>query len=328
MSESFAEMLEESFSNQKIKPGSILTGTVVGVNQDVVIVHAGLKSEAVISADQFFNERGELDVKVGDLVEVALDTVEDGFGETRLSREKAKRTRTWTRLEEAFQKGEIVTGMISGRVRGGFTVDVDLVRAFLPGSLVDVRPIRDPAALEGTTLEFKVIKLDQKRNNVVVSRRAVVEAEYSAERESLLKNLQEGTVLKGVVKNLTDYGAFVDLGGIDGLLHITDMAWKRVKHPSEVVSVGQELEVKVLKFDRERNRVSLGLKQLGADPWADLARRYPPNTRLFGKVTNIADYGCFAEIEEGVEGLVHVSEMDWTNKNVNPHKVVQIGDEV
>ena len=254
----------------------ILTGIVVGVNADMVIVNAGLKSEAVIPADQFFNERGELEVKVGDDVEVALDTVEDGFGETRLSREKAKRTRTWTRLEESFQKGEIVTGTISGRVRGGFTVDIDLVRAFLPGSLVDVRPIRDPAALEGSTLEFKVIKLDQKRNNVVVSRRAVVEAEYSAERESLLKNLQEGTVLKGVVKNLTDYGAFVDLGGIDGLLHITDMAWKRVKHPSEVVSVGQELEVKVLKFDRERNRVSLGLKQLGADPWADLARRYPP----------------------------------------------------
>jgi small subunit ribosomal protein S1 len=328
MSESFAALLEESLANQKIKPGSILTGTVVGVNADMVIVNAGLKSEAVIPAEQFFNERGELEVQVGDEVEVALDTVEDGFGETRLSREKAKRTRTWTRLEEAFQKGEIVTGMISGRVRGGFTVDIDLVRAFLPGSLVDVRPIRDPAALEGNTLEFKVIKLDQKRNNVVVSRRAVVEAEYSAERESLLKNLQEGTVLKGVVKNLTDYGAFVDLGGIDGLLHITDMAWKRVKHPSEVVSVGQELEVKVLKFDRERNRVSLGLKQLGADPWADLARRYPPSTRLFGKVTNIADYGCFAEIEEGVEGLVHVSEMDWTNKNVNPHKVVQIGDEV
>jgi small subunit ribosomal protein S1 len=328
MSESFAQLLEESFASQKIKTGSILTGIVVGVNADMVIVNAGLKSEAVIPAEQFLNERGELEVKVGDHVEVALDTVEDGFGETRLSREKAKRTRTWTRLEEAFQKGEIVTGTISGRVRGGFTVDVDLVRAFLPGSLVDVRPIRDPAALEGQTLEFKVIKLDQKRNNVVVSRRAVVEAEYSAERESLLKNLQEGTVLKGVVKNLTDYGAFVDLGGIDGLLHITDMAWKRVKHPSEVVSVGAELEVKVLKFDRERNRVSLGLKQLGADPWADLARRYPPNTRLFGKVTNIADYGCFAEIEEGVEGLVHVSEMDWTNKNVNPHKVVQIGDEV
>jgi small subunit ribosomal protein S1 len=328
MTESFAQLLEESFASQKTKPGSILTGTVVGVSPDVVIVNAGLKSEAVIPAEQFYNERGELDVKVGDEVEVALDTLEDGFGETRLSREKAKRTRTWTRLEESFQKGEIVSGTISGRVRGGFTVDIDLVRAFLPGSLVDVRPIRDPTALEGSTLEFKVIKLDQKRNNVVVSRRAVVEAEYSAERESLLKNLQEGTALKGVVKNLTDYGAFVDLGGIDGLLHITDMAWKRVKHPSEVVSVGQELEVKVLKFDRERNRVSLGLKQLGADPWADLARRYPPSTRLFGKVTNIADYGCFAEIEEGVEGLVHVSEMDWTNKNVNPHKVVQIGDEI
>jgi small subunit ribosomal protein S1 len=328
MSESFAEMLEQSLAATNIKPGAIITGIVVDMNSDMVIVNAGLKSEAVIPAEQFLNERGELEVKIGDEVEVALDTVEDGFGETRLSREKAKRTRTWTRLEDAFQKSEIVTGIISGRVRGGFTVDVDLVRAFLPGSLVDVRPIRDPGALEGQVLEFKVIKLDQKRNNVVVSRRAVVEAEYSAERESLLKNLQEGSVLKGVVKNLTDYGAFVDLGGIDGLLHITDMAWKRVKHPSEVVSVGQELEVKVLKFDRERNRVSLGLKQLGADPWADLARRYPPNTRLFGKVTNIADYGCFAEIEEGVEGLVHVSEMDWTNKNVNPHKVVQIGDEV
>jgi small subunit ribosomal protein S1 len=328
MSESFAEMLEQSLAATNIKPGAIITGIVVDMNSDMVIVNAGLKSEAVIPAEQFLNERGELEVKIGDEVEVALDTVEDGFGETRLSREKAKRTRTWTRLEDAFQKSEIVTGIISGRVRGGFTVDVDLVRAFLPGSLVDVRPIRDPGALEGQVLEFKVIKLDQKRNNVVVSRRAVVEAEYSAERESLLKNLQEGSVLKGVVKNLTDYGAFVDLGGIDGLLHITDMAWKRVKHPSEVVSVGQELEVKVLKFDRERNRVSLGLKQLGADPWADLARRYPPSTRLFGKVTNIADYGCFAEIEEGVEGLVHVSEMDWTNKNVNPHKVVQIGDEV
>jgi small subunit ribosomal protein S1 len=328
MSESFAELLEESLSTQKIKPGSILTGTVVDVNSDVVIVNAGLKSEAVIPANQFLNERGELEVAVGDEVEVALDTVEDGYGETRLSREKAKRARTWIRLEESFKAGKVVTGTISGRVRGGFTVDIDLVRAFLPGSLVDVRPVRDPVALEGSTLEFKVIKLDQKRNNVVVSRRAVVEEEFSAERESLLQNLQEGTELTGVVKNLTDYGAFVDLGGIDGLLHITDMAWKRVKHPSEVVTVGQELQVKVLKFDRERNRVSLGLKQLGADPWTDLARRYPPNTRLFGKVTNIADYGCFVEIEEGVEGLVHVSEMDWTNKNVNPHKVVQIGDEV
>jgi small subunit ribosomal protein S1 len=328
MSESFADLLEESLANQQIKPGAILTGTVVDVNSDVVIVNAGLKSEAVIPANQFLNERGEVEVAVGDEVEVALDTVEDGYGETRLSREKAKRARTWTKLEDAFQQGKVVSGMISGRVRGGFTVDIDLVRAFLPGSLVDVRPVRDPIALEGSTLEFKVIKLDQKRNNVVVSRRAVVEEEFSAERESLLKNLEEGSELTGVVKNLTDYGAFVDLGGIDGLLHITDMAWKRVKHPSEVVTVGQELQVKVLKFDRERNRVSLGLKQLGADPWADLARRYPQGTRLFGKVTNIADYGCFVEIEEGVEGLVHVSEMDWTNKNVNPHKVVQIGDEV
>ena len=328
MSESFAELLEESLANRQMKQGAILQATVVDVNQDVVIVNAGLKSEAVIPANQFLDDKGELEVEVGDEVEVALDAVEDGFGETRLSREKAKRTRTWRRLEEAFADGKIVKGTISGRVRGGFTVDLDLVRAFLPGSLVDVRPVRDPAYLEGNTLEFKVIKLDQKRNNVVVSRRAVVEEEYSAEREELLKNLQEGITLKGVVKNLTDYGAFVDLGGIDGLLHITDMAWKRVKHPSEVVNVADELEVKVLKFDRERSRVSLGLKQLGADPWTDLSRRHPHHSRLFGKVTNIADYGCFVEIEEGVEGLVHVSEMDWTNKNVSPHKVVQIGDEV
>jgi small subunit ribosomal protein S1 len=328
MSESFAELLEESLAGQNTTPGSIIIGTVIDVNNDVVIVNAGLKSEAVIPASQFLNDAGEVEVDVGDEVEVALDTVEDGFGETRLSREKAKRARTWVQLEDAFNGEKIVKGMISGRVRGGFTVDIDFVRAFLPGSLVDVRPVRDPIALEGSTLEFKVIKLDRKRNNVVVSRRAVVEEEFSAERDSLLKNLQEGTELTGIVKNLTDYGAFVDLGGIDGLLHITDMAWKRVKHPSEVVAVGQELQVKVLKFDRERNRVSLGLKQLGADPWEDLARRYPPNMRLFGKVTNIADYGCFVEIEEGVEGLVHVSEMDWTNKNVNPHKVVQIGDEV
>ena len=328
MSESFAELLEESLANQQIKPGAILTGTVVDVNDDVVIVHAGLKSEAVIPVNQFTNDDGEVEVKVGDEVEVALDAVEDGFGETRLSREKAKRARTWIRLEKAFEESEVVKGVISGRVKGGFTVDVDLVRAFLPGSLVDVRPVRDPGYLEGKTLEFKVIKLDQKRNNVVVSRRAVVEEEYSAERDELLKSLQEGAQVTGVVKNLTDYGAFVDLGGIDGLLHITDMAWKRVKHPSEVVNVGDEIQVKVLKFDRDRTRVSLGMKQLGADPWEDLARRYPPNSRLFGKVTNIADYGCFVEIEEGVEGLVHVSEMDWTNKNVNPHKVVQIGDEV
>ena len=328
MSESFAELLEESFSDRQIKPGAILMGKVIGVNSDVVIVHAGLKSEAVIPIVQFRNEKGELEVEVGDDVEVALDAVEDGFGETRLSREKAKRTRTWRDLEEAFEESKVVTGTISGRVRGGFTVDISLVKAFLPGSLVDVRPVRDPAALEGSTLEFKVIKLDHKRNNIVVSRRAVVEDEYSAERQELLENLEEGATIKGVVKNLTDYGAFVDLGGVDGLLHITDMAWKRVKHPSEVINVGDEIEVKVLRFDRERNRVSLGLKQLGSDPWMDLSRRYPDQSRLFGKVTNIADYGCFVEIEEGVEGLVHVSEMDWTNKNVSPNKVVQIGDEV
>ena len=328
MSESFAELFEESIASQQIKPGSILNGMVVSVNEDVVIVNAGLKSEAVIPAEQFQNENGEVDVAVGDTVEVALDAVEDGFGETRLSREKAIRARTWTHLEEAFEKGEIVNGVINGRVKGGFTVEIDNVRAFLPGSLVDVRPVRDPSYLEGKVLEIKVIKLDQRRNNVVVSRRAVVEEEYSAEREALLESLQEGHVVKGIVKNLTDYGAFVDLGGIDGLLHITDMAWKRVKHPSEIVNVGDEIEVKILKFDRERQRVSLGIKQLGADPWQNISRRYPPTTRIFGRVTNIADYGCFVEIEDGVEGLVHVSEMDWTNKNVNPSRVVQVGDEV
>ena len=328
MSESFAELFEESFASQQIKPGTIIKGTIVAINADVVIVSAGLKSEAVIPAEQFANEKGEIDVIVGDEIEVALDAVEDGFGETRLSREKVIRARTWTHLEEAFEKGEIVRGVINGRVKGGFTVEIDNVRAFLPGSLVDVRPVRDPAYLEGKNLEFKVIKLDQRRNNVVVSRRAVVEQEYSQEREELLETLQEGNKVKGIVKNLTDYGAFVDLGGIDGLLHITDMAWKRVKHPSEVVNVGEEIDVKILKFDRERQRVSLGIKQLGEDPWHDLARRYPANTRLFGKVTNIADYGCFVEIEEGVEGLVHVSEMDWTNKNVNPARVVQVGEEV
>ena len=328
MSESFAELFEESFASQQIKPGAIIKGTVVAVNDDVVMISAGLKSEAVIPIEQFQNEKGEADVSVGDVFEVALDAVEDGFGETKLSREKAVRARTWTELEEAFEKSEVVTGVINGRVKGGFTVEIDNVRAFLPGSLVDVRPVRDPAYLEGKSLEFKVIKLDQRRNNVVVSRRAVVEQEYSVEREQLLESLQEGNSVKGVVKNLTDYGAFVDLGGIDGLLHITDMAWKRVKHPSEIVNVGDEIDVKILKFDRERQRVSLGIKQLGDDPWHDLARRYPPQTRLFGKITNIADYGCFVEIEEGVEGLVHVSEMDWTNKNVNPAKIVQIGEEV
>jgi small subunit ribosomal protein S1 len=328
MTESFAQLFEQSLANTQIKAGQILNGHVVAITPDVVIVSAGLKSEAVIPVEQFRNERGELEVAVGDVVEVALDAVEDGSGATRLSREKAKRARTWSRLDEAFEKGEIVQGIINGRVKGGFTVEIENIRAFLPGSLVDVRPVRDPSYLEGKVLEFKVIKLDQKRNNVVVSRRAVVEQEYSAERSQLLDNLREGDVVKGVVKNLTDYGAFVDLGGIDGLLHITDMAWKRVKHPSEVVKVGDEIDVRILKFDRERQRVSLGIKQLGADPWQNIARRYPPNTRLFGKVTNIADYGCFVEIEEGVEGLVHVSEMDWTNKNVNPAKVVHISEEV
>ena len=328
MNESFSEMFEQSLANQRIRPGMILTGLVIDVGPDVVIVNVGLKSEAVIPLDQFKNERGEVEVQAGESVEVALDSVEDGTGETRLSREKAKRARTWTRLETAFNAGEIVTGIISGRVKGGFTVEIDHVRAFLPGSLVDVRPVRDTAYLEGKPLEFKVIKLDQKRNNVVVSRRAVVEQEFSAERSALMDNLQEGAVVRGSVKNLTDYGAFVDLGGIDGLLHITDMAWKRVKHPSEVVKVGDEIDVRILKFDRERSRVSLGLKQLGADPWENIARRYPPNTRVFGKVTNIADYGAFVEIEDGVEGLVHVSEMDWTNKNVNPAKVVHTGQEV
>ncbi len=328
MTESFAQLFEQSLANQRIRPGMILTGLIVDVTPDVVVVNVGLKSEAVIPLEQFKNERGEVEVKAGDEVEVALDSVEDGTGETRLSREKAKRARTWTRLEDAFNKSEIVTGVITGRVKGGFTVEIDNVRAFLPGSLVDVRPVRDTAYLEGKPLEFKVIKLDQKRNNVVVSRRAVVEQEFSAERNALLENLQEGAVVRGTVKNLTDYGAFVDLGGIDGLLHITDMAWKRVKHPSEVVKVGEEIEVRILKFDRERSRVSLGLKQLGADPWENIARRYPAHTRVFGKVTNIADYGAFVEIEDGVEGLVHVSEMDWTNKNVNPAKVVHTGQEV
>jgi small subunit ribosomal protein S1 len=328
MTESFAQLFEQSLANQRIRPGMILTGLIVDVTSDVVIVNVGLKSEAVIPLEQFKNERGEVEVKAGDQVEVALDSVEDGTGETRLSREKAKRARTWTRLEEAFNKSEIVTGIITGRVKGGFTVEIENVRAFLPGSLVDVRPVRDTSYLEGKPLEFKVIKLDQKRNNVVVSRRAVVEQEFSAERSALMDNLQEGAVVRGTVKNLTDYGAFVDLGGIDGLLHITDMAWKRVKHPSEVVKVGDEVEVRILKFDRERSRVSLGLKQLGADPWQNIARRYPPGTRVFGKVTNIADYGAFVEIEDGVEGLVHVSEMDWTNKNVNPAKVVHTGQEV
>ena len=328
MTESFAELFEKSQTLNKLKPGAIVTGIVVEIRNDVVVVNAGLKSEGIVPIEQFRNEQGELEVAVGDEVKVALDAIEDGFGETRLSREKAKRSLVWDELEEAQQSNATVTGRISGKVKGGFTVDIKDVRAFLPGSLVDVRPVRDPVYLEGKELEFKIIKLDRKRNNVVVSRRAVVESEHSEEREQLLERLQENAVVKGVVKNLTDYGAFVDLGGIDGLLHITDMAWKRVRHPSEVVNVGDELEVRVLRFDRERNRVSLGLKQLGEDPWVAIARRYPSGTRLFGKVSNVTDYGCFVELEPGVEGLVHVSEMDWTNKNVNPAKMVQVGDEV
>jgi small subunit ribosomal protein S1 len=327
MTESFAELFEESLAAQSLKPGSIVTGIIMEIRDDAVVVNAGLKSEGIVPIDQFRNLQGELEVEVGDSVQVALDTVEDGFGETRLSRDKAKRALVWDKLEGAFEGEETIEGKISGKVKGGFTVDIEDIRAFLPGSLVDVRPVRDPAYLEGKDLEFKIIKLDRKRNNIVVSRRAVVESEFSAEREQLLERLEEGAIVTGVVKNLTDYGAFLDLGGIDGLLHITDMAWKRVHHPSEVVNVGDELEVRVLRFDRERNRVSLGLKQLGDDPWSDLSRRYPVGTRLFGAVSNITDYGCFVEIEDGVEGLVHVSEMDWTNKNVNPAKVVHTGDE-
>jgi small subunit ribosomal protein S1 len=328
MTESFAELFEESLAAQNLTPGSIVTGIIMEIRDDAVVVNAGLKSEGIVPIIQFRNLQGELEVEVGDSVQVALESVEDGFGETRLSRDKAKRALVWDKLEGAFEGEETIEGKISGKVKGGFTVDIEDIRAFLPGSLVDVRPVRDPAYLEGKDLEFKIIKLDRRRNNIVVSRRAVVESEFSAEREALLERLEEGAIVTGVVKNLTDYGAFLDLGGIDGLLHITDMAWKRVHHPSEVVNVADELEVRVLRFDRERNRVSLGLKQLGDDPWNDLSRRYPVGTRLFGSVSNITDYGCFVEIEDGVEGLVHVSEMDWTNKNVNPAKVVHTGDEV
>ncbi len=328
MTESFAELFEESLKELDMQPGSIVTGTVVDIDSDWVTVNSGLKSEAVIPRSQFLNEKGELEVAIGDETQVSLEAVEDGFGETKLSREKAKRAESWKELEKAFEAEEMVTGIINGKVKGGFTVDLKNIRAFLPGSLVDVRPVRDTAHLEGKELEFKVIKLDAKRNNVVVSRRAVLEAANSQEREELLANLQEGQSVKGIVKNLTDYGAFVDLGGVDGLLHITDMAWKRIKHPSEIVAVGDEIDVKVLKFDRERNRVSLGLKQLGDDPWVNINDRYPENIRVKARVTNLTDYGCFAELEEGVEGLVHVSEMDWTNKNIHPSKVVQVGDEV
>ncbi len=325
--ESFADLFEQSLSEKDLRPGAIIMGRVVEIRDDVVVINAGLKSEGIVPIHQFEKPDGELEVQVGDEVEVSLDAVEDGFGETRLSREKAKRSRVWTTLEKVFEAEDNVIGQISGKVKGGFTVNIDGIRAFLPGSLVDVRPVRDPGYLEGKDLEFKIIKLDRRRNNLVVSRRAVVEHEYAAERDDLIDRLTEGAVIKGVVKNLTDYGAFLDLGGIDGLLHITDMAWKRVRHPSEVVEVGDELEVRVLRFDRERMRVSLGLKQLGDDPWSNIDRRYPPTSRLFGKVTNITDYGCFVEIEDGVEGLVHVSEMDWTNKNVNPAKVVHVGQE-
>ena len=328
MSESFAELFEESLKTIDMIPGTIVTGVVIDVDQDWVTVHAGLKSEGVIPASQFLNDKGELELNIGDEVQVALETVEDGFGETRLSREKAKRAESWKVLEAAHDADEVITGLISGKVKGGFTVDVAGIRAFLPGSLVDVRPIRETNHLEGKELDFKVIKLDQKRNNVVVSRRAVMEKANSEERDELLATLQEGMAVKGIIKNLTDYGAFVDLGGVDGLLHITDMAWKRIKHPSEIVNVGDELEVKVLKFDRERNRVSLGLKQLGEDPWAEITNRYPEGSKVMAKITNLTDYGCFAEIREGVEGLVHVSEMDWTNKNIHPSKVVNLGDEV
>ncbi len=328
MTENFAQLFEESLKEIETRPGSIIKGTVVAINKDNVLVDAGLKSESVISIDQFKNTAGEVEVSVGDEIDVALDATDDGFGETILSREKAKRHEAWQVLEKAYEEKETVIGVINGKVKGGFTVEVSNIRAFLPGSLVDVRPVRDTAHLEGKDLEFKVIKLDQKRNNVVVSRRAVIESESSVERDALLESLAEGLEVKGIVKNLTDYGAFVDLGGIDGLLHITDMAWKRVKHPSEIVNVGDEIQVKVLKFDRERTRVSLGMKQLGEDPWVAIAKRYPEGAKLSGRVTNLTDYGCFVEIQEGVEGLVHVSEMDWTNKNIHPSKVVNLGDTV
>ncbi len=328
MSESFAELFEESLNQTEMRTGAMLTGIVVDIDNDKVIVSAGLKSEGVIPKWQFLNAEGDLEVSVGDEVEVALDLIEDGLGATLLSRDKAKKHKAWGELETAFEAEETITGRINGKVRGGFTVAVGALRAFLPGSLVDVRPIRDTTFLEGRDLEFKVIKIDQKRNNVVLSRRAVVEKEYSAERDELLKTLADGIVVKGIVKNLTDYGAFIDLGGIDGLLHITDMAWRRVRHPSECVEIGQEIEVKVLKFDKEKTRVSLGMKQMAEDPWHDIGGRYPAGSRVTGKVNNLTDYGCFVEIEEGVEGLVHVSEMDWTNKNVNPSKVVQLGDPV
>ncbi|WP_142805170.1 30S ribosomal protein S1 [Tepidiphilus sp. J10] len=326
--ESFADLFEQSLVLQEMTPGQVITAEVVGIDDNFVIVNAGLKSESYIPKEEFMNDRGELEVKVGDFVHVAIEALEDGYGETRLSREKAKRLEAWNELEQAFEEGRIVKGVVTGRVKGGLTVMLNGLRAFLPGSLVDIRPMKDTTPIEGKELEFKVIKIDRKRNNIVVSRRAVLEETMGEDREKLLESLQEGSIVKGVVKNITDYGAFVDLGGIDGLLHITDLAWRRVRHPSEVVNVGDEVEAKVLKFDREKMRVSLGLKQLGEDPWVGISRRYPAGTRLFGKVTNLTDYGAFVEIEPGIEGLVHVSEMDWTNKNIHPSKVVQVGDEV
>ncbi len=328
MSENFAELFEQSLTEIDMTPGAIVTGTVIEIDSDWVTVHAGLKSEGVIAREEFLDEQGNFSLEVGNEVKVALETVEDGFGATKLSREKAKRAESWMELEAAHEKNDIVTGIINGKVKGGFTVDLNNIRAFLPGSLVDVRPVRDTLHLEGQLLEFRLIKLDRKRNNVVVSRRAVLESVSTEERDALLEKLQEGMSVKGIVKNLTDYGAFVDLGGVDGLLHITDMSWKRIKHPNEIVNVGDEMDVKVLKYDRDRNRVSLGLKQLGEDPWVAIKARYPENTQVKAVVTNLTDYGCFAELEEGVEGLVHVSEMDWTNKNIHPSKVVNLGDEV
>ena len=326
--ESFADLFEESLARQEMRSGEVITAEVVSIDHNFVVVNAGLKSESYVPIEEFRNDRGELEVEVGDFVHVAIDALEDGYGETRLSREKAKRISAWNDLEKALNEGTLVKGVVSGRVKGGLTVMTNSIRAFLPGSLVDMRPVKDTTPFEGKEFEFKVIKLDRKRNNVVVSRRAVLEETMGEEREKLLENLKEGSIIKGVVKNITDYGAFVDLGGIDGLLHITDLAWRRVRHPSEVLNVGDEIEAKVLKFDQERQRVSLGLKQLGEDPWVGISRRYPQGTRLFGKVTNITDYGAFVEVEQGIEGLVHVSEMDWTNKNIHPSKVVQLGDEV
>ena len=326
--DNFAALFEASMESLVMEPGAIVTGTIVDIDKDHVVVYAGLKSEGVIPRSQFVNDDGEFGLEVGDQVKVAMETVDDGWGKTRLSREKARRAESWQTLEHAFEHNEVVEGLLNGKVKGGFTVDIDDIRAFLPGSLVDIRPLRETTHLEGRRLDFKVIKLDQRRNNIVVSRRAVLEEEHSAEREELLKSLEEGQEVKGIIKNLTDYGAFVDLGGVDGLLHITDMAWRRVRHPSEMVNVGDEVQVKILRFDRDKNRVSLGVKQLGTDPWECITERYGNGTRVWATVTNLTDYGCFAEIEEGVEGLVHVSEMDWTNKNIHPTKVVSVGDKI